>query len=373
MSILERAQREGTPLIEGDQVTFVWQGANPPLLVGDFTDWWRGTPVTLATQSQPGVWTHTITLPADAYIEYAWVRTPRTEDVEEVREADPLNKRSIWNGIDADNHWFGMPGYVATPYTRYKRGVARGKVTKYTLYNPDLPLNKRDVWLYRPPVDHAVPLMVVWDGRDYLERARLNVIVDRLIAEDKIQPVALAFIDNAGPLRFFEYLLGEAILTWVHTAVIPLAHQHLDLTDPSAQPGSWGVAGASMGGLMALYTGMRLPHIFGRVISQSGAFHMDIAGRRNFLDEIVRRGKKRRLIIWQDVGTMEWLLPANRRMNNLLRKRRYRVTYREYNGGHNYARWGDQLADALIAVYGVDVKLKAKKTKRRLDLNDIPF
>lgn len=36
--ILSRLANEPTPLIDGDQATFVWQGHKPPRLMGDFTD-----------------------------------------------------------------------------------------------------------------------------------------------------------------------------------------------------------------------------------------------------------------------------------------------------------------------------------------------
>jgi hypothetical protein len=37
--LIQRAQHEGTPLFDGEQVTFVWQGDTQPSLMGDFTAW----------------------------------------------------------------------------------------------------------------------------------------------------------------------------------------------------------------------------------------------------------------------------------------------------------------------------------------------
>ena len=54
--------------------------------------------------------------------------------------------------------------------------------------------------------------------------------------------------------------------------VLPLAAERLRLLDARTLPGAYGVLGVSMGGLMALYLGLRLPQVFGRVLSQSGAF-----------------------------------------------------------------------------------------------------
>jgi hypothetical protein len=46
-SLLERAQAEGTPLVDGEQVTFVWAGERPPILIGDFNGWNGENPAVL--------------------------------------------------------------------------------------------------------------------------------------------------------------------------------------------------------------------------------------------------------------------------------------------------------------------------------------
>ncbi len=80
----------------------------------------------------------------------------------------------------------------------------------------------------------------------------------------------MAMIQSGGPARNLEYSCSESTLGFVLDCVIPLAQEHLTLTPTGDEP--YGVVGASLGGLMAMYAGMRLPHVFGRVLSQSGAF-----------------------------------------------------------------------------------------------------
>ncbi|MBU1752106.1 MAG: esterase family protein, partial [Chloroflexi bacterium] len=120
-----------------------------------------------------------------------------------------------------------------------------------------------------------------------------------------------------------------------------LAQAHLPLLDVQTHPGAYGVLGASMGGLMALYMGLRAPHVFGYVLSQSGAFTM--MGRDLVVYDLVRDGPVRPIRIWMDVGRYEWLLPTNQHMHALLEAKGYDVTYREYNGGHNYSSWRDDV------------------------------
>jgi len=335
--LLAQARAVGTPVITGDQAIFVFEGANPPLLVGDFNDWDAEHPASWQTVA-PGVWSHTVTLPPDAYIEYGFRTDPDDED----RVPDPFNARTTPNGMGHLNHYFYMPAAIPTPLTQRARSVPQGLVTRHILNDKHLIAGgKRLVHLYRPPTDAACPLLVVYDGNDYLRRARLPAIVDNLIAQRRMRPVALALVENSSQARMIEYACNEATVGFVMAGVLPLARQHLNLLDPDQEPGAFGVLGASMGGLMALYTGLRLPHVFGHVLSQSGAFRLD--DNPTVVIPLVEHLPVPPLKIWLDVGRYEWLLAANREMQGLLARRGFDYDYREFNAGHNYPAWREDL------------------------------
>ena len=342
-SLVKRARGEGTPLLDGEVATFVWEGRHAPRLIGDFTGWEDGDPALLVKEA-PGVWAYRLALPADAYIEYTFLDGDQRLD-------DPLNPRRISNGMGKYNHFFYMPQGRPAPLA--PRRAAGGRVSRHLLEAPYLLANgRRTVYLYQPPVEQPVPLLVVWDGRDYLRRARLDAIVDQLIAQGRIRPLALAMVDHGGPARMVEYACSEATLGLLHEAVLPLARQHLNLVDPAGQPGAYGILGASMGGLMALFTGLRMEGIFGYVLSQSGAFVLD--GYDSVVFDLVEHGEPHSLKVWMDVGLYDLhpLLPANQRMREALAGRGYAVEYREYPGGHNYTSWRNDLARGLEYLYG---------------------
>jgi len=346
VTLLERVQREGTPLIDGGSATFVWTGTGDvPKLTGDFTNWHE--PIELS-ETEPGVWTHTLTLPPDAYAEYAFtIKYDITESF-----PDPFNPRIVYNGVDSVNHYFTMPDHQPNDLIRRKAGVKRGAVSEHWLetgmFTGD---SHRKLYLYHPPVDAPTPLVVVWDGGDYLGRGRLNVIVDNLIAEGRIRPIALAMIDNGDGARFTEYMQNEATVGMLGYRLLPFVSEHLNLIDASEQPGVHGVLGSSMGGLMALYTGLRAPDLFGHVVCQSGAFWFE-EPREMLIVDYVKRNATVPLKIWQDVGTLEYLVNSNRKMHALLVEKGYDVTYREFSGGHNQTMWADNTWRGLEAVYG---------------------
>jgi enterochelin esterase family protein len=107
-----------------------------------------------------------------------------------------------------------------------------------------------------------------------------------------------------------------------------------------------------MGGLMAMYIGSRLPQVFGNVLSQSGAFSW--AGYEMVVFDLLAYAEKRPLNIWMDVGKFDLpgLLESNQRMKDVLTLQGYQLTYREYNAGHNYAAWRDEIWRGLEALYG---------------------
>jgi enterochelin esterase family protein len=352
-SLQERVRQEGTPLVDRInqstcKVTFVWLGEAPaPKLIADFSNW-EGNPLELE-EVEPEVWTYSVEFPSDTYMEYSYYLKP---DITE-RYPDPFNPRRVWNGINAYNHVVTGPDFVPSPLITRGSGVKRGTISEHHLGTERFTFDGwRTLYLYKPPTDEPVPLILVWDGSDYLNRARLNFIVDNLIASGEISPVALAFLDNAGPGRFQEYIQGEAILGFVLEKVMPFARENLNLLDEKAQPGVHGILGASMGGLMALYGGLRYPKVFGKVLCQSGAFEFDNPYSEQLIKNYVKYQPVAPIKIWQDAGTFEWLLQANRDMNELLQKKGYDVTYHEFHGGHNYYMWSQIIHLGLKLLFG---------------------
>jgi len=339
-TLLQRAQA-GTPLVAGQSATFVWHGDRAPQLIGDFCRWQWGTPVSLVPAA-PGVWTQTLTLPRDAYVEYSYWQDGQ-------RVPDPLSRNTVPDGLGHMNHYFYMPEAAPTPLTRRRRGVPRGQVTRHILEHDFLLGGRgRTVHLYQPPTSQPSPLLVVLDGQDYAPRGRLIQIVDNLITQGRIRPVALAMVHHGGRLRGIEYGCSEAHMgALLH--LLPLAQSQLHLLDWKEHPGAYGIMGASMGGLMALFVGLRLSHIFGKVLSQSGAFEID--WYETVVLDLVRHGPRRPLKIWMDVGRLEWLLEPNRAMHALLQEKGYDVTYSEFSGGHNYTSWRNDLWCGLEALF----------------------
>ena len=343
--ILRRVQKNGTPLIDGQTVTFVWRGKDPPVIMGDFTNWEDGAPRTFKRKSR-AVWTCSLTFPPDAYLEYAYLMNGE-------RLLDPCNPHTTPNGLGKTNQYFYMPAGGPTPFAERDPSVPHGSVNRHVIWTgaTDLVVGRqRVVHLYQPPVTDPVPLVVVWDGVDYLRRAHLPVIVDNLIAQGRIRPIALAMIQNAGQARTVEYACSDTTFGFLLQYVLPLARANLNLADP--QQGNYTVLGASMGGLMALYTGIRLPRIFSNVLSQSGAYGSD--EYEPVVYELIRHLPVQPVKIWMGAGVYDFtdILAGNRSMLALLQGRGYTVTFRQNNAGHNFPAWRDHVGRGLEWLYG---------------------
>ncbi|HEX8536129.1 MAG TPA: alpha/beta hydrolase-fold protein [Cystobacter sp.] len=351
----QRARAEGTPVIDGEKATFVWRGRKPVSVAGDFLDW-SGEPIPLK-EVAPGLWTHTLKLPRDTYVEYAF------QDAKGRRVRDPLNERLTSNGFGDFNHYFHMPGSQPTPLAQRQRGVPRGTVTRHLVETHELCVGRqRAVHLYAPPTSEPCPLVVVLDGADYLKRARLPTLVDNLIAEGRIRPIALALVPNGGAARSVEYFCSEATLLFFLDQVLPLARQELNLVDEKRFPGAHGVLGASLGGLMSLFMGLREPNVFGHVLAQSGAF--SVWNRDLGVFPLARLAASPPLEVWMDCGHFEALAEGNRRILPVLQASGHRAEYREYHGGHSYPAWRDDVWRGLEWLFAPLSRISGTGDKR---------
>jgi len=239
-SLISRIQSEQIPLVDGDVVTFVWKGKNAPLLQGDFTDWERGSPLKLEKAGR-NLWVYRTSFPMDAYVEYSFCEVDQ-------RILDPLNPRRTPNGLGDTNNYLYMPAASPTQLQKLRRGTPRGTVTHLKVETGHLASGKtRDVYLYQPATDMPCPLLVVWDGEDFLRRGRLVHIVDNLIHQGRMRPVAMAMVDHGGSARVPEYACSESTLSFLVYQMLPLAREHLNLLESAGSQGAYGVVGSSMG------------------------------------------------------------------------------------------------------------------------------
>ena len=148
-----------------------------------------------------------------------------------------------------------MPGGGPTRLIWRSRRVSHGTITRHAVEDEFLLAgSKRTVLLYQPPTADPCPLLVVLDGQDYWRRARIANIVDNLITQGRIQPIALAMPYNGRGARGVEYACSEATLVLLLYDLLELAQQELNLVDIQANPGAHGILGASMEGPTQILT-----------------------------------------------------------------------------------------------------------------------
>lgn len=336
---IEMSTDPQNPSINGATVIFHWHGKIPPYVSGDFNQWDELNGLEFK-QVKPLVWQAELNLPRNAYMEYAFFRDGN-------RIPDPLNRRSLSNGVGSRNHYFYMPEATPSRYAQLHRKMGT-LIESQISDSRGLIGGKRKVYFYQPAASGPMPLLVVLDGSDYLRRGRILQIVDSLIAAGKIRPVALAMIENAGSGRFVEYACNDAFVFIMENRLIPAACEQLPVIDPRKEPGSWGILGASMGGTMAMFSGLRAPHIFSTVLAQSSAFSTPFA---DFTIIPLIKSLKPAFNVWMDVGTFDFLLEDNRRVLPLLRQAGYSVGYSEGCGGHNFTYWRNALPAGLQYLY----------------------
>lgn len=369
-------RQRGTPLVGPDPLGDAEHRA--------VTFLWRGTPATRAVQVLPNklgdprdpagnlmahvpgtdVWHWTLRLRHDWRGTYdlqvdegggpgpatpahrAWLRTRR--------RPDPYNSRTLphrWDGEPVP--YAELPAAPRAVDWAPRPGVARGTFTEHTMTSTRLDGSRR-VWLYEPPgtVERpaGLPVLVLLDGEHWGPRLGLAHLLDNLVADGRIPPVAAVLPDAVDEAtRWAELSCRPEYAGFLADELLPWAAERLPLTD---DPARTVVAGQSLGGLTAAYTALAAPHRFGNALVQSGSFWWPGGPEAEWLTRAVAERPRPPVRFWLSFGEQEWVaLPAARRLRDTLtRAGCHDSSYREFNGGHDYLCWRTELADGLVAL-----------------------
>lgn len=343
-----------------DGVTFVWlEDGPPPVVFGDWCHWDPEQGLHMAPSGEG--WSAWLPLPPGAYVEYALIRDGR-------RLRDPLNLHRADNGSRRFNEQLWMPLATRRAEALHRRRVPRGHVEQGEIRLGFLaapPLERRlDLYLpvgLAPGDDPDLPLLLVLDGPDYVDRGLLPRTLDALIADGAMARVAAAFLANAGEARSTEYAANDFTLAVLADHVVPEASARLGLRAPRVEggPGRATILGSSLGGLMSLHAIARRPDVFGAGIAQSTSVMLHdiptpagtLRALRTTTVALIEVSPPSPARLWLDVGDLEDLAASNDDLFALLTARGWNATYRRYPSGHNQTAWGEALVDALPAMF----------------------
>jgi len=241
-----------------------------------------------------------------------------------------------------------LPEAATLPW-RQKHSIPAGTVT---LYQPFA--DQRRLWVYLPPTPEAqsLPLLVVFDGRQYKEMLYLPEMLDYLITQGQIPPVIALLVDN---LDRSELLCQTEFADYVANKILPWIRSTFSVTN---EPRQTVLIGSSYGGLAAAFLAFKYPQIFGVVLSQTGRFrwHPEDDQEHHWLARQLGQAPKVSVEFWLQVGNLEVAqmsdggptqLSANQFMRDMLRAKGYQVSYQEYSGGHDVSSLELPLAQAL--------------------------
>ena len=337
------------PVIDGDRVTFFYQGIADGVAV---RHWIYGLPASLPMARIPDtdLWFRVMEFPSGSRIEYKF---GITHGGHEDWILDPLNPNVAFDPFGG-NSVVRASGYEDPEWTRLNPDVPAGRMEnrqiRSSVFGEDrevevyLPANFRPYRRYR--------LLVVHDGADYVRYARLKQVLDNLIHAMEIPPLIVA-LTNPGE-RLVEYANDPRHAKYIVHELLPGLESEYSLIN---QASGRCLMGASFGAVASLSTVWRYPDVFGSLLLQSGSFAFTDIGdhsRSSAFDEVVRfmnafreePGKPAQKM-YVSCGVYESLIYENRSLVPFLLEQGIDVRYSEARDGHNWENWRDRLRDGL--------------------------
>jgi predicted alpha/beta superfamily hydrolase len=260
-----------------------------------------------------------------------------------------------------------------------------GKVETFDLHSAVFD-NTRTVRVFLPPGyndaanrERHYPVLYMFDGQnlfdaciayDHVHEWQVDETVTRLIGEGKIEPLIVVGLDNAREKRAFEYLAwrdglqnpggpataGTRLPEFLIKDVMPVIESRYRIAKGRENTG---VGGSSYGGVAALYVGIDIPLVFGKVLAESPIVWVgngEIVRQTSFLAVAPLKvfmgfgGKEADL-----AGANDAEVKAIRQVETNLTKALYSPSEVKFEfdpeAQHNEAAWAKRLPDAITFLF----------------------
>lgn len=342
------------PVIVNDSVAFLYFGkANSVTWMGDFNGWGydknfqnKGKKISGTT-----IWLLKAAFPKNARLDYKIVVDEKNWIL------DPANVHQQWSGVGggSPNSELRMPEWKEAAELQTKLNSPKGTVKADILFNSKI-LGYQVMYSIYLPDNYEklgkLPVIYVTDGYEYLhpQLGNMTTVLDNLIAEKKIKPIAAVFIDHREPVnrannrRMQELAMNQNYLDFFIKELLPVIEKKYPV---STNANERGIMGTSMGGLTATYFAFTRPDVFGLVGIQSPAFWT-----KPQIYQLCTNSAKPTIKISMTSGVINDTSKESRKMKDVLEANSCVYHYREVNEGHSWGNWRNLIDDVLIDLYG---------------------
>jgi len=233
--------------------------------------------------------------------------------------------------------------------------------------------NQRDLIVYLPPgyhdrPDRRFPVLYLHDGQNLFDPAtsfipgmdwHVGHTADDFILTRAVQPLIIVGIYNVGKVRIHEYTPTKAprlgggradrYAKFIIQEVMPFIQREYRVLPG---PPNTGIGGSSLGGLLSLYVGLKLPDVFGRLAALSPSVWWNQRVIYRFAAAISPTEPRPR--IWLDIGTKEGprIVQDVEQFRDILLQKGWRLGddlhYERIEGAeHNEAAWAARVGPFL--------------------------
>ncbi|NQV02443.1 MAG: hypothetical protein HQ542_07345 [Bacteroidia bacterium] len=337
-------------------VAFVYQGNGQSIAVaGDATVWIPNMHLEQITGTD--FWHCQAVYEADARLDYKFVKNGINWLL------DPLNPFTCVGGY-GPNSELRMPGYVEPPEISYYPNIPHGTLSDTLFASANLG-NSRTVMIYLPPgydtTTRDYPVILFHDGADYINLGDAQNILDYLIANQEIVPVVGIFVPPVNRNQEYAGSLKEPFMKFIIEELMPVFDEQYRI---ETYPLKRAMIGASNGGNISLYIGMKNPESFGKIAAQSSNVQSEISNT-------FQGSEKLDLELYLDMGKYDipMLIPLVANLVTILEAREYEYQYFIFNEGHSYCNWRGHLRLPLIQFFPFNTGIKDDQGQLDFELN----
>jgi outer membrane protein assembly factor BamB/enterochelin esterase-like enzyme len=272
-------------------------------------------------------------------------------------QPDPLNQRRV-PGDQGDLSEVMTTGWRQPDFVRPYAGDRPGRLETFTLASEILE-NEREIDVYLPAGygegSESYPLLLVNNGKDWLEKAHLANTLNQLVGRS-VAPIVVAFVElpqGSGRAEFGGDRSADYVRMLAEELVPRLDEKYRILGEPEARA----IMGVGAGALMAAHAVADRPDVFGK--SGGCSFYLPNPEAPELMEAISNgagEGSARFWVVWNryELRRAEWNVDLgrdSRRVVEALEANGFPVVSREVLDGAGWGGWRVRAGEVLEQMF----------------------